>query len=624
MANGNGTGNGSVQAMYGEAAAMRHANELATRMDEWESVITGLGRSRDKRVGARLATAAPITNREELQNLFVGDDIAATLAELPAGEMVREWFDLKIDDAKDVDETVRGPELQTLEQRISLPKQMEQKQQELGAKAHFFHGIVMGRVFGGSLMFMGVDDGGTGVESMREPLDEGNIKSFNFLRVFDRFDVDVAEADGNPASPTFGEPSLYRLRPQVTHRGVFGNTAPSSEILVHASRFIRFDGVQTTRDRMIRNSGWADSVYTRTMQVIRDYNMAWAGISHLITDFSQAVFKMRGLMEALKAGEGDLVVQRLINMDMCRSVARAVPIDADGEGFSREQTPVSGLPELMDRFGLRLATAARMPVSLLLGQSPSGLQATGDADISFFYDQISAKQETELRPKIERFLRLLFLDKSGPTQGQEPENWSFTFNPLWQLDAKEEADLRKTQAETDEVYLQNGVVTTAEIAASRFGGDTYSPDTTLDSQTRAAQAAAGVAGEPRQDKNDLRVHQITIKADSPQEFFDRLGRLNKGGAVRRMDQDDVAVCDPSSPDYDPEKCRALQTRGDSRGLVTTFDEGHGHFANVDLNGNGATGFARDDDGIDHDHVIRNWEVVEAAGHTHTIEKPDDL
>ena len=48
----------------------------------------------------------------------------------------------------------------------------------------------------------------------------------------------------------------------------------------------------------------------------------------------------------------------------------------------------------------------------------------------------------------------------------------------------ETAAYRKTIAETDQIYISNGVLDPAEVAASRFGGDMYSPETVIDLEAR--------------------------------------------------------------------------------------------------------------------------------------------
>lgn len=470
------------------ASAQTTPTMLSTgrRKDGWENTLTSIGTSRDKRLGARIQRAAPMVHFREFEDLYFASDLAATAAELPAREMVRAWINISANDPSTLDddegsrkETDPGDEA-TTEEQVSLSNKISNQLDELEAQAKIFEAMVWARVFGGGLLFLGIDDGGgDDPESMAEPLDEDNIQSFDHLTVFDRWDLHIAQRYKDPRNVNFGQAEFYRLQ-STAHDG---EIVPGTD-MIHESRFIRFDGVLTNRRRMRENGGWSDSIYPRTKDLIRDFEVAWHGIANLVQDFSQAIFKMRGLRDAILGDKDDLVLRRMQIIDVCRSIGRAVPIDSEDEDFERKQTPVAGLSDLMDRFSLRLSAAFRQPATLLFGQSPSGLQATGASDIRFFYDQISANQETTLRPRIERLIRLMLLAKDGPTKGVEPEDWSFAFNPLFQLTELERATLRKNQSETDKNYITEGVVSEDEIAFSRFGGDRYSTDTKLDLEQR--------------------------------------------------------------------------------------------------------------------------------------------
>ncbi len=64
------------------------------------------------------------------------------------------------------------------------------------------------------------------------------------------------------------------------------------------------------------------------------------------------------------------------------------------DSFTRVQTPLTNLSDILDRFATRLAAAADMPVTLLMGMSPAGLNATGESDRAFFYDRVSCRYST--------------------------------------------------------------------------------------------------------------------------------------------------------------------------------------------------------------------------------------
>ena len=442
------------------------------KVDGWQSTITGLGTARDKRMGTRIKYTGIEGSRDKFEDFYAGDDTAATIAELPAREMTREWIELSIDDSGG-DIRIEEPE-----QRLLLAKSTMQELEDLNAQSMFAQALLWARVHGGSLLFLGVDDGGA---DLADPLDLDQVKSVKFLLIYDRWEVQIQSTNQDVGSPDYGKPEIYMVQAQTETGQGIGMSTP-----VHASRFIRFDGVLTSRYRMALNGGWSDSVYTRMEETLQDYGISWHAIAHLLQDFSQAVLKMRGLADAILQQESNVVVDRMTAMDLCRSVARAIPIDAEDEDFMRVATPLTGLPDVIDRLMLRVASAARMPATLLFGQSPSGLNATGESDITFFYDQIKAQQEETLRPKLDRLLRVVFAAREGPTRGKEPESWSYDFRPLWQESDKERAEVRKLQADTDSVYIGDGVLDPEEVAMSRFAGDSYSTETVLDMEKRTA------------------------------------------------------------------------------------------------------------------------------------------
>lgn len=474
-------------------------------VDGWSNIITGIGTAaRDKRLGARVSTPPASTQWQDYENLYLSDDIARTVVETPSQEMVKTWISVSADQeggAVRPDIPLSDPQLQ-LERKDAASQQIGNSVllhlESIQAQTRVFEALVWAQVFGGSIMFLGCDDGGGANANMAEPLREDRIQSFNFLSVFDRWDVDVYTWYRDLQHPKFGLPESYRIRQTMTPGGSISSVP---EQIVHETRAIRFDGAMVNRRRRVKNAGWADSVYIRLADVIRDFAMAYGGVANLMTDFAQATFKMKGLAEALMQDNDALVLKRIALMDMARSVGRCLPIDAESEEFTRTVTPVTGMPDLLDRLSLRLAAAARMPVTLLMGDSPSGMNATGDSDISWFFDHIRSRQEKELRPILNRLIKLVFLSKNGPTAGKVPAAWNFAFNPLWQASEAEMAKNRNVQAQTDQIYMNSGAVSPHEVAMSRFGGDRYSYETVIDptqdreKEPKTAAAATAEFGE---------------------------------------------------------------------------------------------------------------------------------
>ena len=137
-----------------------------------------------------------------------------------------------------------------------------------------------------------------------------------------------------------------------------------------------------------------------------------------------------------------------------------------------------------------------MPVTRLMGQSPAGLNATGESDLRIFNDTVQAEQERVVRPALERLTEIVMSDPAGPTDGQIPEEWSIEFNALQQLSELEMTDMRLKQAQADNIYLQQQVVTPEEIGRSRFPVSGWSPETSIDLELREDPGALAELTEP--------------------------------------------------------------------------------------------------------------------------------
>ena len=514
-----------------EATKKTGKNLLRLIGDGWQNVTSGFGTSRDKRVDNRIKAPAPSSDRQRWEDLYHADDLGARIVDKPSGDMIRKWIDVNVDQGGDDSET-RGADAKL---NVEIADDTLQKLDDLDAKAVLNEALVWSKVYGGSLVFMGIDDGGgVNPKSMLKPLDESRIRSFDSLTVFDRWEIHVHSEYTDPIDPDpkirkkFGRPQLYRIDSQG---GVRGSTQHS--VIVHESRFLRFDGVLTGKRRRLRNDGWSDPVFVRIEEILADFGISWASAAHLLQDYSQGVFKMKGLADAVAAQEGNLVLGRMAIMDQCRSSLRTIPIDADDEDFLRQATPMTGIPDILDRFMIRLAAAAGMPVSIMFGMGARGLDNTADGDIELWHEQIEAMQETTLRSPIERLIELIFKTPDGPTRGRDPDGWRMTFNPLTQATEKESAELRSTQSETDERYISLGVVSEEEIRQSRFGGERYSTDTIINNEPSPA--------------------------DDPEASLE----VTEPGLADRFNSSHLSpICDPASSRYDPKKCAERRQRSD--------------------------------------------------------------
>lgn len=418
-----------------------------TKHDGWSNLLTGMGTKADKTRRTIYRGDKGLTEKE-LDNIYRGDGIGRRTVDVPAREMLRQWIE--------VDGDPDGKILAALG--------------KLRARKHLAQALRWARLYGGAMIVLGVMDGG----KMEEEIRENSISQVSFMRVYGRFQVapNWSNLIEDPMSDQYGTPIYYQVNP-----------LQGTPYNVHHSRILIFDG-EDVSDRVRReNNGWGDSSLQSTYDYLRNLGTGFNSAANILTDFVQATLSVKGLQDLIAGGQEDLVRRRLEIMDLSRSVLNLLLLD-ENELYDKKASSVAGLADLLDRFMVVMSAATGIPVTKLFGRAPAGLNATGESDTRNWYDDLRAEQEDKLRPQIERLVHLVCISKQGPMGGRIPKDMRVVFLPLWQMDDVQEAEYRLKVAQTDEVYIRNQVLDPEEVAVSRFGGDVFSAETTIDVSTR--------------------------------------------------------------------------------------------------------------------------------------------
>lgn len=391
------------------------------RSDGWQNTMTRLGTALDRATHTTFVpTKLPSST---LSALFHGDDTARLICSIYVEEALRLGWG-------------KVPELDRLN---ALQKIQE--------------AAIWGQVFGGGVIVIGAEDG----QDPRMPLRLPLVQPIRWLDVYDRRRVERSQG----LTGSLEDAEIFRVTP------LYGATFE-----IHRSRCLTFGGALTASEEKERNAGWDDSILQVVYDTIRQFNDAHLALGNMLTDASQSVIKMRGLIAAMAGGQKEDIETRAQLISLTRSVARAVLLDAgDGAGggaedYSKIATSFSGVPEAIDRLANRLAAATRIPVTILMGQAPAGLNATGETDLRSWYDRVQSFREQKIDPQVRRLFEIAGLDC-------EP-SWP----SLWQETDAEQTSRQKTDAEIDSIYFDLGVVTADKIAArvkSRYPGLEIAP-----------------------------------------------------------------------------------------------------------------------------------------------------
>lgn len=476
---------------------MNIVRELVQRADSWVNAMTGLGTLRDKLMHAQVVPGSKLTD-PVLEALFNDDDVARRVVGKLPRDATRRGFYLEIQELEaeanrelypegEPEPEEGGPDPEAAKKEAAdIERKMMADFAELEAMPKLRDGWIWARLYGGgSGVFVGADDG----LSVDQPLNEQAIRSIKFLNVVKRPQLSVFKRYEDIREPKYGQPEQYNV--SQTH----GLLLPREGLTIHESRLILFDGALTACMTQDTPSGFDDSVLQSAYTPLQQTATAWQSVAHLMTDASQGVLKIANLVDLVAAGGAETLRSRIQLMDLARSVCRAILVDAEKESFERVGTSFAGLPEVMDKLMMRMSAAAEQPVTLLYGRSAAGLNATGESDIRGWYDTVAEGQTDELKPRLERLLKLMFLAKASPTRGRLPAQWCIEFNPLWLPTDKEEADTKKVKADTYVALVTGNIMTDAEAG---IGLAPDFPEIDVESRTDLAEADKEEGVRPRE------------------------------------------------------------------------------------------------------------------------------
>ena len=215
---------------------------------------------------------------------------------------------------------------------------------------------------------------------------------------------------------------------------------------LHPSRVMRFLG-NAWPDPTVGASVWSDGVLLALYDAIHAVALTTAGATSLMHEAKVDVVTVPNLSEHLSSADTTAQLSARFAYAAAMKSINNLLLLGDGETWARQRIDFAGLPEMVRTFLQVAAGAADIPVTRLLGQSPAGLSATGDSDTRNYYDMISARQEIDMRPQLERLDRLILR-----SEGIDPAELSFAFRPLWQMDAASQADVALAKAQASQIY----------------------------------------------------------------------------------------------------------------------------------------------------------------------------
>ncbi len=299
------------------------------------------------------------------------------------------------------------------------------------------------------------------------------------------------------SEPEWGEASEISIatlaipaNPEDAQWGTLNMSPYTSDVRVHASRFHRIstvdgrsdlDGVSQRLAELIAAARGAARIASRpAIPAIEGRNMG----AQLRADRERAKGAYGRAMA--EAGEEAPLLLDLMQGEKLQYVGPP--------GGLSVVEPITGL-------GFMLAAAWGIPMTLLFGMSPGGLNSPGDAEERNWNNVVRSVQAELAAPVLEVYRALAIElaatllelaardDKAGDAAAAEERrgiakaleglDLAFEWAPLRVLSATEDADWQAKVSTTHKTYVDLGVLRPEEIRASAFGGERFAARVSL-------------------------------------------------------------------------------------------------------------------------------------------------
>lgn len=351
------------------------------------------------------------------------------------------------------------------------------------------------RMYGDGLAAIGVTERGKSVINLSESVPRmadsvtktSKLVSVDFLHVFSPLKVNQLLINEDVFSSRFGEVAdviITRDTKYTSKDESLGENLQNN--VIDISRLLHL------RVRHMEDEEWGLSIIETLEDSLKALDISLWSVCQILYDYTFKVYKTSGIegMSKEEKTELQMMVDYIFSTE-------ALAIIAPEEDLQKHSTNVSGIKDLLEYVWDYLSAATSIPKTKLKGQQ-AGAIAGAEFDIQNYYSWINETQETQLKPIIEYVVELVMeSEEFGVDPHGENIEWEIQFNPLWTASEKELTETRKTQAETDKIYIELGVLKPDEVRAERFGKKGIAGESTYsgDSEDFSKEIYGGEANE---------------------------------------------------------------------------------------------------------------------------------
>lgn len=371
----------------------------------------------------------PITrNRNLLEWIHRGSWLGGVAVDLVADDMTRRGIEyiseMKPDDAEKLDHAAT---------RFDVWNKVNET-------------IKWGRLYGGALGVVLIDG-----QDLRQPLRLETVgpDQFKGILPLDRWMVEPTLEDlVTEMGPHLGLPKFYRVQPNAP--------ALRGQAIHHSRVAFRLEGIKLPYQQRLTENLWGISVIERLYDRMVAFDTATTGAAQLVTKSYLRTLKVKDLRNIVASG-GAPMAGLTAYVDMMRryqGIEGMTMVDAEDEFDVQGHSAFSGLADALTQFGQQLSGALQIPLVRLFGQSPAGLNASGESDLRMFYDHIKQEQVKDLYHGMTLIYKLIAQSERVVI----PENFALDFKSLWEMTETDKANIAKVTTDAVSSAKDTGLI----------------------------------------------------------------------------------------------------------------------------------------------------------------------
>jgi hypothetical protein len=415
------------------AAATRRALDCikTVRNDSYANAITGMGLSGTSKSLATFFLRDRLLGQTELQNMYTSNGYAARIV------------DKVVDDATRVKFSLTGTN-----KRFDWTS-VKSRLDDLGAMRRIGEAWRWGRLYGGGLLVMAVDDG----RHYSEPLDLANAKAITGLSTLDSTSVMSEGWFTGLGSNAWSQPTGYR---------VLVPTADIKATVIHPSRCIRFDAMQVPSAIMAWNAGWSPSVLQRSKKQLEAYGTVMESAQTIVAELSVMVLAIKDY-NSMCTDDNDVGQLRSVLSELRWGIDNfnILAIDKEDASYQEVKRSVDGLEKMILAFERDLVGACGLPRIILTGEQASGLGASSGDEVRSWYAAVEKDQADVVVPALNRILEVEFACRRNAQQ-QVPTEWTIEFASLTTPEPKAAAEIAKFWIDSVTLLVEKSIITAAQ------------------------------------------------------------------------------------------------------------------------------------------------------------------